>query len=270
MKTGCFWVFKACKKRRVTEERKIVEERTNDLSKIVFAGVLALSLIANMRKAQANLPEQYFPLHIGNSWTYSDGTEEKTFTIIGTEQINGYTYYRFNDYWGPLREGEEFLFRHDANQVLMWDSWWYAVHGEEVVRYDFTGGYWDGAFLGYCRLKQDGVDCNVPAGRFSDCINFQFLSADCGPDAFQFGEYLAPGVGVVMYVFPGGEFPCVGHEGELSTFRLISYTLITEPHCGDENHPYPVGDLNYDCHVNLFDLAIFASHWLECTAPECD
>jgi len=40
--------------------------------------------------------------------------------------------------------------------------------------------------------------------------------------------------------------------------------------CGDENHPVPVGDFDGDCHVNMVDLAIFATHWLECTAPECD
>ena len=40
--------------------------------------------------------------------------------------------------------------------------------------------------------------------------------------------------------------------------------------CGDAEHPYPVGDLNHDCRVNIVDLAILASHWLECTAPECD
>jgi hypothetical protein len=74
--------------------------------------------------------------------------------------------------------------------------------------------------------------------------------------------------------------------------------------CGDTDHPYPVGDLDYDCYVNwsdiavlsshwletggadaqwcaiegiyengrvdLADLAVLASHWLECTASECD
>lgn len=61
-----------------------------------------------------------------------------------------------HDYWGELREGEEYLFRYEAHKVLMWDSWWYARHGEEVVRYDFMGGSWDGALLGACRLKQVG------------------------------------------------------------------------------------------------------------------
>jgi len=35
--------------------------------------------------------------------------------------------------------------------------------------------------------------------------------------------------------------------------------------CGDYKHPYPVGDLNKDCRVDMADFAIFTSHWLECT-----
>jgi hypothetical protein len=43
-----------------------------------------------------------------------------------------------------------------------------------------------------------------------------------------------------------------------------------EPVCGDDEHPYPIGDLNLDCRVNFKDIAIVANHWLECAAPECD
>lgn len=42
------------------------------------------------------------------------------------------------------------------------------------------------------------------------------------------------------------------------------------PYCGDIDHPYPVMDFNQDCRVDLADFALFAAHWLECTAPECD
>jgi len=35
--------------------------------------------------------------------------------------------------------------------------------------------------------------------------------------------------------------------------------------CGDWKHPFPVGDLNGDCCVDLYDLAILSDHWLECT-----
>jgi hypothetical protein len=41
--------------------------------------------------------------------------------------------------------------------------------------------------------------------------------------------------------------------------------------CGDKCHPnFMVGDLNHDCVVNLADLAILLSRYLECTAPQCD
>ena len=43
-----------------------------------------------------------------------------------------------------------------------------------------------------------------------------------------------------------------------------------EPVCGDAEHPYPTGDLNFDCKVNFEDFAIVANQWLVCTAPECD
>jgi len=39
--------------------------------------------------------------------------------------------------------------------------------------------------------------------------------------------------------------------------------------CGDAEHPYPIGDLNKDCEVNFFDIAILALHWLDCTRPQC-
>jgi len=35
--------------------------------------------------------------------------------------------------------------------------------------------------------------------------------------------------------------------------------------CGDYRHPYPVGDLNRDCKVDMSDLAVFTNHWLDCT-----
>jgi len=166
----------------------------------------------------------YFPLQVGNSWTYTNGKEEKTFTIIGTKEINGHTYYKFDDYWIEPREGEEFLFRWNRKRVLMWDSWWYYAHGLRVERYNFSDrdGWGAGSVLGIARLKQRDVTCNVPAGEFSNCINFQFLAMECGPDAYQYGEYLAPYVGNVKYVEPGGAYLSY-QEGEFVTFKLKSY-----------------------------------------------
>jgi hypothetical protein len=40
--------------------------------------------------------------------------------------------------------------------------------------------------------------------------------------------------------------------------------------CGDIGHPYPVGDLDYDCRVDWLDMKVFLSYWLEtgCIADE--
>ncbi|MHC4292100.1 MAG: hypothetical protein ACYS8S_02650 [Planctomycetota bacterium] len=35
--------------------------------------------------------------------------------------------------------------------------------------------------------------------------------------------------------------------------------------CGDWKHPFPLGDLNSDCRVDLADFALFAENWLVCT-----
>jgi len=40
--------------------------------------------------------------------------------------------------------------------------------------------------------------------------------------------------------------------------------------CGDQNHPYPMGDLNHDCRVDFFDLAMLSIQWLNCTDPICE
>lgn len=40
--------------------------------------------------------------------------------------------------------------------------------------------------------------------------------------------------------------------------------------CGDQLHPYPPVDYNFDCVVDFKDMAFFLGYWLMCTKPECD
>jgi len=35
--------------------------------------------------------------------------------------------------------------------------------------------------------------------------------------------------------------------------------------CGDYRHPFPVGDINKDCKVDMADFALLVGHWLDCT-----
>ena len=56
----------------------------------------------------------------------------------------------------------------------------------------------------------------------------------------------------------------------MDTDKTVTAVFVDGRQCGDECHPYPVGDLDKDCEVTFGDFALFASHWLDCTKPECD
>ena len=53
--------------------------------------------------------------------------------------------------------------------------------------------------------------------------------------------------------------------------KTVTAVFVEGAVCGDECHPnFTLGDLNHDCYVNLEDIAIITSRWLNCFAPECD
>src|SRR4030042_1714213 len=100
------------------------------MKKKVITIFLSVLILFTVNEVQAGLAEVYFPLNVGNSWTYTGyepdwgGGEpiqkEYTFTIIGTEEIDGFTYYKFDDYFNvfsppptdewPVTMGMEMLF----------------------------------------------------------------------------------------------------------------------------------------------------------------
>ena len=43
--------------------------------------------------------------------------------------------------------------------------------------------------------------------------------------------------------------------------------LSPDPQCGEGDHPYPDGDIDRDCVVNIVDMAILASNWLADNRP---
>ncbi len=53
----------------------------------------------------------------------------------------------------------------------------------------------------------------------------------------------------------------------MSEDRTVTAVYVLDNQCGDSCHPIPVGDLNEDCIVDLADLSITATHWLENTQP---
>jgi hypothetical protein len=62
------------------------------------------------------------------------------------------------------------------------------------------------------------------------------------------------------------DYPEVVDMGAYEVSEASGYEGV----CGDVRHPYPIGDLNLDCKVDLTDMALLTRHWLECTKPVCD
>jgi hypothetical protein len=89
--------------------------------------------------------------------------------------------------------------------------------------------------------------------------NYQFVKKDPG-------AYAHNGKFIVQVLYDGLE--------SLGTQVTVDMTGMVRPQaqntlqeCGDASHPYPPGDLNQDCCVDLRDLAICCNHWLEDNNP---
>ena len=50
-------------------------------------------------------------------------------------------------------------------------------------------------------------------------------------------------------------------------YTMLDNVALTGPACGDPDFPYPPGDLDQDCRVNLIDFAVLAGQWMkgDCT-----
>ena len=82
----------------------------------------------------------------------------------------------------------------------------------------------------------------------------EMYNGSAGGTGFDIGEV---GLDWIMYV---------RIEDDLNSTATTEIDAIADVSCcGDYKHPYPVGDLNEDCRIDMADFAIFTSHWLECT-----
>ncbi len=53
----------------------------------------------------------------------------------------------------------------------------------------------------------------------------------------------------------------------IAELEVIAKKTPVAPQCGDENHPYPEYDLNFDCWVDIDELRVVALNWLEDNNP---
>ncbi len=50
--------------------------------------------------------------------------------------------------------------------------------------------------------------------------------------------------------------------------RMSTRDWETGPICGDADHPYPAGDLTYNCRTDWTDFSVFASQWVKTNCNE--
>jgi hypothetical protein len=150
-------------------------------------------------------------------------------------------------------------------------DWYYDTPyaGSGGIDMTFDNYNWHGFIIPVSELKAAGMEMTAlsdPLGYFPGTSEeFEsWLLEEVKPLLPQDAAYLLFAQGEAHPVWT--QTPGMTAEGIVGE-TIIGYAAQQQPQCGDPNHPYPSGDLNQDCFIDLFDLAIFASNWLESTAP---
>jgi len=153
---------------------------------------------------------------------------------------------------------------------------WYRPHQFLPAVSEFTLG--PGEFKGYFEqwsMVNERTGNPVTPGIY-DITGALFSVKDPAkrhvPVSVQIEIMAEPCCGDPNHPYPLGDLNCDCYVDIFDLAILCSHwlELMVEPYCGDSSYPYPAGDLNCDCYVDILDLEILCSRWLECTATECD
>jgi hypothetical protein len=175
----------------------------------------------------------FFPLSLGNLWTFSHDMQDK---IVDSLRLDGKLYYRFERFRGfsnallRLSDDGKLFMRTDTTES-MWLDFAANVGDQWPVRGPTGEIEWT-AHLG---SKTDTV--RVPAGAFSPCFRFYFKFMGADND---WTEWYAPNLGPV--------------KRELFGFAYIEYSLERAIINGKEL-PTSVSGEDHDGVVRAFDLA---------------
>ncbi|MEZ4702937.1 MAG: hypothetical protein R2834_21570 [Rhodothermales bacterium] len=174
--------------------------------------LLTALLTPALAAAQPAADTTYFPLSVGNRWTYftlqerfmapPDTVWNTASTVSGTTTVNDTLY--FEIVAPELRAG---LVRSDSLGRI-----WGRIANRDVLLFDFTLP--DGTVTAFIhpedpehpydvRIDRD-VSLNIAAGRFTDGIRITFDIPEAVDDAYSY--VFAPGIGIVFTVGGMGEF----------------------------------------------------------------
>ena len=137
---------------------------------------------------------------------------------------------------------------HRAHSQLHWGPPTNLLGPEPDVDYDTTQkGYKDYTYAAVPSFIELNVRDIVLAWYSGQRENYGFLVRGITVNTFS--------------SFPSSEY--LGTD-----YRPYLELVYAGPECGDAEHPYPPGDFNQDCWVDVADFAILTATWLECTDLE--
>lgn len=152
-------------------------------------------------------------------------------------------------------------------------DWYYDTPfaGLNTIDMTFDNYQWSGFIIPVSELTATGMAMTT----LNDALDY-FAGTSADFESWLLSEVTPrlPQDATYLLFVQGEAHPCwTNPQMGMTTDGIVGETIIgcavqPPPQCGDPNHPYPLGDLNQDCRVDLLDLVILALHWLECTAPE--
>ena len=204
------------------------------------------------------------PLERGQLFTYertdSNGISwENTWEIQEKIIINGDEYFRvFDCNYYPDDGCSEMYFLSSAELVYQW------LNEEKHVIFlgDFVSINWSHS-LGEGFIETRTIDrieeVTVPYGGPFSALVHHTQEREGNTIYNSWEEYVVPGIGVVQYVDTID--PDLPAPLQLPvTTKLIS--IIPREACGSLENPFPDGDFNKDCQVDLQDFLFVANNWL--------
>lgn len=185
---------------------------TRRMQNFSCCSILISCLLTADASAQSPEPTTYFPLEVGNTWTYfqvldppgapPDTLWRGPYTTAEALTVNDTLYFR-SGY--PFAPGD--TLRDDGSGKI-----WARIQGKDVLLFDFT--LEDGAMYPFHHPGQPDINTQVTvtrdftvevgAGRFEDCIGLSFDDPNVMDDGMSFA--FAPDVGIVYAYGNGGDY----------------------------------------------------------------